>query len=241
MRRRLGQLHRDEQATATVEFALVFPFLLAFALILTQSAFLLSGNLYVHYAAQAAARTASVRIGSASELEPANFIVTDRDNSPKYRAIQQAGVIAVAPASGRMADQIPDGFEDLPAQLTAYLDADETTSAGARGWLDNTLLERFRYAQANTIVQIALVDGQGEFEIIDDNEVVLWGATDPVGVVVTHRLHLGVPYASALFSDGTHETAGGKSAYVNITAQALAVNAGIPSTMPLTPRLERRP
>ena len=63
---RLGRSQRrpsgPSQGTATIEFALVMPIMLFLILLLAQTTFVMAGNLFVHYAAFAATRSAIVYI-----------------------------------------------------------------------------------------------------------------------------------------------------------------------------------
>lgn len=209
----------------------MFPVLMAFALFLAQSAMLMAGNLYVHYAAAAAARSAAVQVPRDDGLEPRNLVYTG-DGSAKFDAIRSAAVVAVLPAAGRLDDGATH-YDRVPDGLRAYFDdAGRDTPA----WADTRVLEELRYADRHTRLSLARVDGDGAFTPIAGGSIARFAPRESFGVVVTHRLHLGVPYASALFADGTHDTLTGESAYTRVTARAVTVNRGVNPDLPDRPR-----
>ncbi|MFW5682650.1 MAG: TadE/TadG family type IV pilus assembly protein [Phycisphaeraceae bacterium] len=237
--RPLLRLHRDESAVATVEFALVFPVLLAFALILAQTSMLMAGNLYVHYAANAAARAASLQVPRQLVSvggEPSNFIVHSTE-WPKHEAITHAAIVAVVPAAGRL-DAPATRYDTVPDALAEYFarsDRDEPA------WIESSVAEKFRYAAEHTRVELARVLGDGEMDPVREGATERFGPREPIGVRVHHRLHLGVPYASFFFSDGTHTTANGETAYAEVIGRAVAINRGVNDMLPQEPRIPRRP
>ena len=233
----IAGLLRDERATATVEFALVFPLLLAFALILAQTAMLVTGNLYVHYAATSAARVASLHVPRelrAVSGEPINVIRLGT-RSPKFDAVTRAAVVAVAPAAGRI-DAAGSAYGGVPEALATYY---ESSGADAPRWVDTRVAEKFAYAQAHTAVELGRIDDRGRFTPV--RGWVRFGPREAIGVRVRHRLHLGVPYAGLLFHDATHTTSTGETPYVEVVGRAVAINRGVDPALPPPPPIPRTP
>lgn len=233
------RLNRDESAVATVEFALVFPVLLAFSLILAQSGMLMAGNVYVHYAANAASRSASLQVPRQLVSvggEPKNFVVHST-RWPKLEAIEHAAIVAVVPASGRL-EAPATRYDGVPEALAAYF---ARSGVEAPAWIDSSVAEKFRYAAEHTRVELARVRGDGELEAVREGATVRFGPREPIGVRVYHRLHLGVPYASFFFHDGTHTTANGETAYAEVIGRAVAINRGVNDALPREPRIPRQP
>ena len=236
----------NESGVATIEFALLTPILLFVGLALTQTTLLMGGNLFVHYAAFAAARSAIVQVPAERPGEPPNTYVADPAGL-KHRAIRRSAVLALVPVAGRgeeaagglMTDRIVRGFASF------YEGYGRTPPP----WIEGQLAQRLRYAAEHTSIQ--LLDprtNNGEwfdrFQMIGDGEIVRFGLRDPIGVRVTHRLNLPVPYVNRVFADGTHgggEGEGGAGRYMNITARMVLQNAGLRDDMPPRPRLWRIP
>jgi Flp pilus assembly pilin Flp len=237
--RTLMRLHRDESAVATVEFALVFPVLLAFSLILAQTSMLMAGNLYVHYAANAAARSASLQVPRRLVSiggEPSNYVVHATD-WPKHEAITHAAIVAVVPAAGRL-DAPATRYDSVPEALTEYF---ARSDREAPAWIESSVAQKFRYAAKHTRVELARVLDDGEMDPVREGATVRFGPREPIGVRVHHRLHLGVPYASFFFHDGTHATANGETAYAEVIGRAVAINRGVNDALPQEPRIPRQP
>ncbi len=227
----------DASGTATLEFCLVFPILLFFALLLAQTTTLMAGNMVVHYAAFAATRTAIVQIPAdyTFDGEPANVLV-HREGNRKYNAIRQAAVVALWPVAGRgsggnvPADRVADGVGDY---FAAY-------GVDQPAWVHALLPDRLRYAadQQNTVVTVYRYDGVALPGVpLVEGEIAQFGPKDPVSVSVQHRLNLAVPYVRAIFADGREDG----SAYALVNARSTLTNEGIVDQLPPLPSLERRP
>ena len=181
--------------TAVIEFAMLFPIAVMVLMIMVQLALLMQGNLLVNYAAYAAARSAVVQIPEEypgegrNELAPAGW---------KMERIRRAAVLALTPVSGR----IPPETAGLNIQAdlrTLYEQSGETPRAG----LARAFAEKFTYADRHTrIVEVGPPQGQGVFT-----------SRQPVEVTIEHDLVLGVPFARAIFADGSFRDAEGNTHY----------------------------
>lgn len=229
---------KDQRGVATVEFVLAFPVLLFLVLMLLQTAMLMVGRAYVHYAAFAATRAAVSQIPAdlgVSGGEPRNVVVTGLA-SPKYEAILRAAVVAVTPVSGRSND------------ATSLVDVEETRSgledylrnAGMRrpNWVDRLFSDRLRYAAEHTQIDLWTLSEDGEsFIELSDNAVHEFGPLDAVTVRVEHDLALSVPYVWRVFADAPREeTYGG---YATLSARYTLCIDGIDPSLPTTPSLPR--
>ncbi len=220
---------RDESGASMIEFTLVVPILLAFALLLTQTTFVMAGNIYVHYAAFAATRAAVVYVGADMTEQggaPANEVDLE-----KHEAIRRAAVVALLPAAGRSGGGGGDAG-GLAGPLHQYY---SQYGASSPRWVDTHADARFAYADANTEVTlrrttvidwdyvefIDLPRGTGEF-----------GPKDPITVRVEHDLALNVPIAKHVFAD-SGETA------TRVTAQYTLTNEGVPAPLPPRPDIPR--
>jgi hypothetical protein len=235
------RLMTDTQGTATIEFALLFPIALLIMLAMAQVTLLMGGLIFVNYSAQAAVRSAVVKIPADHSYwgEPPNVIATD-PTSAKYAAIHRSAVFAVVPVSGRL------GTGAVPAQ--AYREALEHYFL-AHGrtpprWTQTLAGDRLRYAHANTFVTLVRTSmtpgGQAEFSDLDEDQLHWFGPREAVTVRVEHRMALSVPYVRALFADGWHDPQTGTGAYSWISARSTLVNHGIPEVLPPAPGLPRR-
>jgi hypothetical protein len=159
-------------------------------------------------------------------------------DSTKMSAIRRAGILAVAPAGGRLAssdaipaDQIVEGIRGL------Y----EGYGAAPPRWVTTLAGDRLRYAAANTRVVLMRTEVEGDdvrFVDLEDG-LARFGPREAVSVRVEHRLHLAVPYVRRIFQDGRHDGSTGQGAYVNVSAQSTLVNFGIEPTLPPRPSLPR--
>lgn len=236
----LSEKFRGEDGTATLEFVLVFVPALAVCLILLQTVLAFSGNLFVHYAAFVATRAAIVEapggnLGGGGQLS--------ENNDPAYDRVERAAAFALAPVSGRLSTAgggDPAAFE---AGLAAYFrDAGQTPPP----WVSGLAGERLAYALAHTNLDLyvtRVTDGGGaELDKLTGppgSNAVGYGPKDPVTLGVRHRLHLSIPYASAVFADGTHATAGGQTAYSNVSATSTMTLEGYDVNLPELPVVER--
>ena len=240
---RLGRTRRyrlrmlsDVDGTATVEFVLVTPILLFMVLTLVQTMLVMTGNIYVHYAAFAATRSALVQIpvnDQPRDGEQPNFIMASPD-SLKYNAIRRAAVFALVPVSGRL-DVSGQNDEQFVQGLASYYGAYDRNRPN---WIDQLAARRLSYADANT--EVTLLDTS----LDEDNNVIFspqqdltLGPKDPVTTRVEHRLHLSIPYAKAIFANDDNPDL----AYTLIGAQYTLTNEGIADHLPDPPLLPRIP
>lgn len=236
-------LIRDANGTATLEFVLVFPIVLFLALLLIQTTLLMVGNLFVHYAAFAATRTAIVQIPQDYHdfNEPPNTIV-HVEGQPKYDLIRQAAAYALMPVSGRLEIASAPGEAYANALHRYYADQGQTTSA----WVDELVDDRLKYAShpVNTNIVVARVKKFNEDLIWTDlrpAEMYTFGPKDPISVRVEHRFNLSIPYVRAVFTNGSHRITGGHGMYSRISAQYTLTNKGISNQLPPRPELHRIP
>lgn len=238
--RRVWARLNDEGGVATIEFALVLPTAMFIFLILLQTVLMMSAQVFVHYAAYAATRAAIVvlpdgREGGGGEM-------TADEESPENQQIQRAAAFAVTPICGRLTDTSGDPSRfagDLGGVFEAY--GQDTPK-----WVSTFAAGRMAYALRHTDVRLmeTTVNSEGAvnfYPVNGANPSVRLRPKDPVTVLVSHRLHLSVPYASALFSDGKHDTLGGSTAYANVRAHCTMTLEGYDRSMPPEPEVERSP
>lgn len=236
---------RGESGTATVEFVLVFVPGLTVCLVLLQTVLAFSGNLFVHYAAFVATRSAIVEAPN-GDLGGGGLLSDDGDSA--FNRVERAAAFALAPVSGRLSagGGDPGAFE---AGLASYF---REYGQDSPAWVGNLAAERLAYAQAHTELGLYLtrVEDNGDVELDrlssqpfiasdDDPVTVGFGPKDPVTVGVSHKLHLSIPYASAVFADGTHQTVGGETAYSIVTATSTMTLEGYDVNLPELPEVER--
>ena len=226
---------RAAEGTATMEFALVVPFILFVMLALAQTTFLMSGNLFVHYAAFAATRSAIVIIPSAADGEPPNYIYAD-SGGEKFEAIRTAAALAVAPVSGKLSGAVGPG-EDVVEGLREYYSA---YGRNDPQWVSTLIADRIRYADAYTditVLRTTVVDSQDVIlrDQADEIEDLPFGPREPVTISVSHRFKLTVPYIWPIFADDSED-----GRYTTITASYTLINEGIVDELPPPPRLPRR-
>ncbi len=233
-------LAADTSAVATIEFALALPVLLFLILLLTQTTLLMGGNLFVHYAAYAATRTAIVQIPVAYGDDLANQY-THTEGRAKYDAIARAAVLAVVPVSGRSdagsalinAEQVVDGLSSF------YSDYGRSNP----NWVDALVADRINYAAANTSIHVALPQVRGnevDYQPITDGRTHTFDPRDPVTVQVVHRLNLSTPWVNRLiYADGEHDDGAGY--YRDVWAESTLNLEGIRDDMPPQPALRREP
>lgn len=245
-------LVRDEQGTATIEFTLVLPILLFASLLLAQTTLLMVGNIFVHYSAFAATRSAIVLIPSDYEGEAENTIL-DVPGAAKHDRIRSAAVFALIPVSGRVLDG-PADATDLTAGLESHY---STYSATPPAWVSSRLAEQYHYADAATDISVLRAvfsfDSPDNitFTPVSGDARYTFGPKEPVTVRVTHRLYLAVPYIGSLFADGRLSDATSPTSALNssgqgvrytlVTAQYTLTNEGISTDLPPEPPLQRIP
>ena len=236
---RLRDLHRDQSATTTIEFALCFPILLSIILVLVQSMMLMAGNMYVHYAAYQATRYASIEIpqdySKYGDLE-ANYY-TNSPYSLKYERIHRAAAYSLLPVAGQLGTGTGRANEMVDAIRNHYA----AYGANEPAWIDSMLAGKVHYADAMTEIDVLETN-------IDDTDDVRFdplrqnpsrfGPRDAVTVRITHKLNLGVPIASRIFSDGDH-SGSGPGRYTVVTAVYTLTNEGTPVPLPEKPPIDR--
>ena len=240
---RLGRARRhrlrllgDTDGTATVEFVLVTPILLFMVLMLIQTMLVMTGNIYVHYAAFAATRSALVQIpvdDRPRDGERPNLIIAS-PASFKYNAIRRAAVFALVPVSGRLDVPGPDD-EQFVQGLTNFYGA---YNRSPPNWVDQLAARRLSYADANTDLTLlrTALDGEVNVSFTPQQELSL-GPKDPVTVRVEHHLNLSIPYAKAIFADDDDPDL----TYMLVGAQYTLTNEGIADHLPEAPLLPRVP
>lgn len=235
----------DARATAAIEFTLVFPLLLFLSLTLAQATYLMGDNVILHYASFAAARSAIVQVplDLPDVGEPRNGVLNGPGHA-KHEAVRAAAVAALAPASGVLESGDAAG-DPYAAGLAHHYDAFGMTPPA---WVASAAAARYRYSNANTLVDIcSWVEDplppatSGRLIPLPNDTLVTFGPRDPVGVIVTHRISLSVPYVNWLFSNGRHTPATGKGFYTSVSASSLLTNEGVADALPPLPPLPRDP
>lgn len=239
-RRSVGRRLADESGTVTVEFVLVFLPAIWICLVLLQTMLVFTGNLFVNYAAYAAARVAVVRAPD-GRAGGGGALVYD---SPVHDAIERAAAFAMAPVSGPLAAAGEDAAAFVSG-LNAFYGAD------APAWVDSLAGERLTYALIHTQAEFFATgvssNGVPTFDRVppptgdgQEPDVVELGSKDPVTVGVNHRFHLSIPYASFFFQSGEHQTQGGRTTpYTNISATCTLTLEGYDRALPPLPDVER--
>lgn len=248
-RRQLAKLVGDQRGTTTIEFAMVLPIAMFFALLLTQTMLVMGGQLFVKYAAFAATRTAVVQIGSGHNEwygEPQNWIHVGAMG--KFERIRRAAEFALVPCAGRLNDGTSAPTQAYVDGLSAHFNA---YGRDTPAWVINLAADRLHYARANTKVALwktSVHDEDGDelldttrFTPVNEGATATFGPREPITVAVTHRLNLSVPIVAVFFSDGEHTSAtSSASRYFSvITAHMTLPNEGIVQTLPERPTLER--
>lgn len=246
----LGRLHRarrrpnpmaEADGTATIEFALVTPIILFFALALAQTTMLLAGHIVVHYSAFAAVRSAIVQIPTDYADDSANVYTASSDRT-KHNAIRRAAIFAAVPISGeRRTTSSNIGVEQFVQSMRDFY---QMNNAEEPRWLDTLLADRLRYAAENTAVLVMRpqVDGEArdvDFEPIEIGQQYQFQARDPVTVRVLHRFNLGVPYVNRVFADAAHDDMPGR--YIELQADYTLTLEGRRDELPPQPTVPRLP
>jgi len=236
-RRPVGNPITESRGTATIEFALVFPILLFLMLLLAQTTMLMAGNLFVHYSAFAATRSAIVQIPRDVPGCPPNCYINSMSND-KHEAIWRAAVYAVAPAGSR---QGGSGSGVNPGAYTEGLSQFfEGFGRETPGWVEGIAGDRLAYAADHTQLTVMHVEVEQDdtvtFHGIESGQSYQFDTHEPVAVRVEHRLALGVPYINRVYSDG-HTDAG---EYVLVSARYMLTNEGMRDELPPKPNIPRR-
>lgn len=236
---------RCDEGTATVEFALVTPIVLFLSLILLQVMLLMTGHIFVSYAAFAAVRAAITTIPYVTDDEPSNLYVAG-SMTGKHEGIRRAAVFAVMPVSGRLNTSASGGgaisADSFVSGLEKYFDASNQPKPK---WVETLAADRLRYADANTKVEVcettAHEDGSVTMTPIGEGSQHQFTPNDAVTVRVTHRFSLTVPYVRRIFADDEHSGSEGYGLYTIMSAQYTLSNEGIANTLPPRPELPRNP
>lgn len=227
---------RDEDGTATIEFALIFPFLLFLMMALAQTTMVMGGNMMVHYAAYTATRSAIVQVPrELADNGPNQY--TQSEGSTKHDLVHEAAAIALVPFSGRvdssrntqLADRFSEGFGQY------FSDTSEPN------WTGDYAREKLNYALEQTEVVLGypeVLDTETvEMVRLTNGETYTYANRGAITVFLTHRLYLGVPYVNRLFADGRVE--GGKGSYVEVEADCTLTNEGMRDELPPMPTIPR--
>ncbi len=207
-----------EAGTAAIEFALLFPFALMIVLAMIQSMLLVAGNLAVHHAAYAAARSAVVWIPeNLSYGEPRN-VLDSPGSSDKFRRIRSAAIYSVMPVSAGktgLGGEDPGNAEVIKEGLERFW---QLYGSSAPNWVQTMVEGKYRYAWNFTEVSLSAPAGGDAYS---DHET--------INVQVRHRLYLSVPYAGMVFSlAGGEELPGASGHYAMIVNAACSLtNQGV--------------
>ncbi|MHB1157312.1 MAG: TadE family protein [Phycisphaerales bacterium] len=232
-----SQILLDCSGTATIEFALVLPILGFMVMAMTQTVFLMAGNLFVNYAAFAATRAAIVQIPGEYPDDPANQF-TATPGRTKYDAIQHAAAFALVPVAGRQTSTSSN--ISTSAYVSGLASFYSAYSVNQPPWINSLAADRLRFALDNTTITVMTPQVNGPdvtFIPVSGGSTHKFQPRDPITVMVAHRLNLCVPYISAIFADGYNADSAGR--YRLMTARYTLTNEGITDAMPPTPTLPR--
>jgi Flp pilus assembly protein TadG len=243
-------LFQDEQGTATIEFTLLLPFILIFGLLLAQVMWWAGGSLMVHYAAQAAARTAIVQIPKDYADSPANQYGA---GDSKHQKIHLAAAMSVMPVAGPASAGSPIGSGGAGVSATQIVNgirkhySDHGYSAPP--WVDEYISHHVQYAMSNTNVVVArvrvLINQQVEYTMLDGGGLNTFNPKDAVGVFVYHNLYLPIPFVRRILADegpGGHDALYGaqEGKYKRMEAHYVLTLEGMLDRRPEEPSLPRR-
>jgi len=185
-----GRGRADGKAgTAAIEMVLLFPIALCIILVMIQSMLVVTGNIVVHYAAYAAARSAAVQVPERVSYEEPRNVVLDPENSAKFHRVRSAAVGVMTAVSAGEAGAGGSGGSGGAVLLQEGLDRffasyDRATPR----WVATVLAAKYEYAWDYTEVTLRPpADG----EKYADHE--------DLSVGVRHMLYLSVPYAKRIF------------------------------------------
>ncbi|MFA7236527.1 MAG: TadE family protein [Phycisphaeraceae bacterium] len=240
---RTSNILLDDSGTATIEFALVLPILGFMVMAMTQTVFLMAGNLFVNYAAFAATRAAIVQIPAEYADDPANQF-TATPGRTKYDAIQHAAAFALVPVAGRQTSSSSN--ISTAAYVSGLASFYSAYSVNQPPWINSLAADRLRFALDNTTITVMTPQVSGPdvtFIPVNGGAAHKFQPRDPITVMVAHRLNLSVPYISAIFADGNNASTsgggGGGGRYRLMTARYTLSNEGITDAMPPTPTIPR--
>ena len=227
--------------TATLELVLVLPVILFLVLLLVQTMLLFSGNLFVHYAAQSATRSAVVQIPADYSREGGlgPNLFEPEPGLPKYEAIRRAAAFSVVPISGRLAAGGHDGSPFADALGRHFADYGRTSP----NWTRRLAADQLRYADANTTVRLwrTSLDDLQDVSFSPIGGTAKFDFKDPLTVEVQHDMSLTIPLAAFLFADARHDQHRGRGFYTRVTARHTLNNEGIAPDLPPLPALTRQP
>ncbi|MEE9405193.1 MAG: hypothetical protein V3V20_09890, partial [Algisphaera sp.] len=229
---------RGDSGTATLEFVLVLPVALGAVLIVLQSMLALSGNLFIHYAAYAAAR--AVVVQAPTEARGGGGVLRMDEGDASYASALRASALAMAPVSGPGAGGGNAGESLADAAATLFSAAGQS----APRWVETKVASRVAYATAHTRVRFFRVEESESgvvYEPLTPGESWAMGPKSPVTVEVIHDLHLSIPFAGQLFSEGSHAVSGGSAPYTRIGARCTLTLEGYDVNLPEAPGIERSP
>jgi len=214
-----------EGGTAVVEFAMLFPIAVMVLMIMVQLSLLMQGNVVINYAAYAAARSAVVQI-------PQDYVGEGRNELAvgpagwKMDRIRRAAVLALTPIGGR----VPAEDEGLAIQADLRLLYDQAGEQPRAG-LGQAFAEKFTYCNERTrILEVGPPAGNDRFEPLQ-----------AVRVVVEHDLVLSVPFARAIFADGSFQDADGATHYYTTVETHYQLTNEGPRAEPLEPYCPQPP
>ncbi len=231
----------DSSGTTSLELVLVFPIILFVSLLLVQSMMLMAGNMFVHHAAYWATRQAILEI-------PADYtntggleanLISNNDNTDKYERIHLVAALRLTPVAGREDAGLGPAREvvDAVREHYAFYDKDEPA------WIDSMLEPKVNYAFEHTEIEVL----NTRINPVDPHDVIFerlpsdpfkFGVRDPITVRITHRLNLGIPMVSRIFSDGEHGGEG-TGRYTEVSAQYTLTNEGVTVPLPEKPPIDR--
>jgi len=230
-------LGTDTDGLATIEFGLLLPVLLFFCLMLAQTTTLMGGNLFVHYSAFAAARSAVVQIPF-DYPESAGNEYANSPSDPKYEAIFRTAVYALVPVAGR--NQSGGGSVDVPSAAVVEGLSSFYSRYGSETppWIERLIADKIAYAAANTkvLVQLARPESEDSVEYVDPPDG-KFRPKDPISVRIDHKLALNIPWVNRFYAHGDF---GDGIRYRDVNWRVTLTNEGILDQMPPEPRVPRR-
>jgi hypothetical protein len=233
----LAALLKDDRGTTSIEFALVFPMLLFFSLLLTQTMMLMAGNMYTHYSAFIATRQAIMEIPRDAIDDGGLEANIYTEGGDKHEAIRKAAYLALLPIAGQEGSGSGQG-RDVESAIERFYDMYDRD---APAWVESMVAAKVSYAERHTTIEVL------ETRIIDQDTVEFdslpggdyrFGARDPITVRVMHKINLGVPIVSRIFSDGEHDGKG-PGRYTQVAARFTLTNEGVPVPLPEKPDIDR--
>lgn len=220
----------SEQGSATLEFVLIIPMLLFCTLTLAQTTLVMGGNVFVHYAAFAATRSAitTVPMNYTQTGEPRNYLLIP--DGQKVERIRQAAVFALLPVAGKISDSTTSESTILVEGFKSYY---RELNQEPPVWIDSFLAQRLAYANSHTGITFSRVVTESENDLLwlpMENGVHQFGSREPITVQVEHQLNLAVPYVWPLFADNS------SARHTLVKALYTLNNEGVDIELPPSPR-----